>query len=261
MNQDTRAIELIHARIDGVITEEENTELEALLAADADLRRQFEELKQVASRLDGLPAQAPPDGMRFAVRRELDKRDDQAAPAARPRGRRRAALRYAYAVAAGLVLGVLGYHVAIQGVPVAGKVDPAETAGTMATIFERGKPLIFDDDEIDLPQVSGDMVLERKGGGVSLTLDLDSASPVDVVLKFEPGSAWFRSLQQHEGEIEALDVEMNSNENTVTWSQQGSNRVEMAVSLPGGRSAEFEVELFSAGERLHGAVLRANDPD
>ena len=67
MSLDPRLVELIHARIDGVISDAENVELEALFDRDPTARSRFDELQKVAGMLDDVERVAPPAGLRAGI--------------------------------------------------------------------------------------------------------------------------------------------------------------------------------------------------
>lgn len=63
MTLDPRHLELMHAVLDGEATPEEAGELDRLLEADAAARAEFDALRQLFARLEGLPRLDPPPGL------------------------------------------------------------------------------------------------------------------------------------------------------------------------------------------------------
>jgi hypothetical protein len=255
MSFDPRVIEKMHAMIDGEIAEREKSELLDFLARNPDAREHFEDLKRISRMIEGSERVVPPAQLREKVMTAIQP-SLSAKRRAAPRGGGMI-LRYAYAVAAGLVLGVLGYHLIIGSDLGRTVIRPTEAAGSMTAVPAEGTGMVFKEVTLDLPDGRGTVQTKRLEGGVSVLVDLDSPSIMEVKLAWEMAQAGFRGLNQELGRVLSLEVVGG----TVTWTQDGRNRVAVALDLPGNAPATVELQLSSEGEPIHNAVLSLPVPE
>ena len=150
----------MQAEIDGVNSEQESAELKAILSQNPAARDHFDQLKKIAGMLDGLEEVAPPADLKTKVLAATARPSEtvRVHPAA---GGARAALRYVYAAAAGVMLGVLGYHWATTE---SLGVDPTHVGGSVGTHDAATKP---PDIPLDFEGVTGTVRLEPVETGFS----------------------------------------------------------------------------------------------
>ena len=93
----------------------------------------------------------------------------------------RLAVRYAYAVAAGALLGVVGLQW-VSGGGFFGPVVPERYAGATIAPYRRSR--------LDLRPagVRGVATLQPSASGNAIELDLETATPVDLVLHYDPSA-------------------------------------------------------------------------
>jgi hypothetical protein len=254
MSLDPRTVEWMHARIDGTISEKDDAELTGLLNHDPGARVRFEELRQLAVRLDRLEPVSPPAELREGVLAGLQPPER---PAARRTERTRTLLRYGYAVAAGLVLGVLAYHLAANRALQGAVVDPADIAGTMRTERIGEEPMVTGRIGLDIPRGTGSVQLFRGRDHVSLTFDIESLDTMDVLLEFDGSRIEFRELSQDAGRIGRLDM----TEESIRWSQRGRQLVAVRLRLLEPGPATAELRLFRDDEQLYETVLQLPAPE
>jgi hypothetical protein len=92
----------------------------------------------------------------------------------------RPALRYAYAVAAGAVIGILGFHL-LTGESLSGPVIPERDASaTIAPSRPEGR--------LDLAPagIPGVATLRSSASGTAIGLDLNAKEPVEFLLRYDP---------------------------------------------------------------------------
>jgi len=160
-------------------------------------------------------------------------------------------LRYAYAAAAGLVLGVLAYHF-ISGTDLGRTViEPTEAAGSMTSLPAEMEAAHSREVHLNLPDGSGAILLERLEDGASLLVDLDSPSELRLELVWETERAGFRGMTQELGRIASMELAGNA----VSWTQQGHNRVAVKLDLPGRTPATIDFHLFMGGELIQSRLL------
>jgi hypothetical protein len=254
MSLDPRTVERMHARIDGTISEADSAELDSVLEKSPEARARFEELQALSERLDRIESVAPPPELRAGVLAALGPRDR---PAARRPEKTRTVLRYAYAVAAGLVLGVLAYHVAANRALQGAAVDPADIAGAMSIEKSGGEPGITDRIGIELPGGGGFVELLRVEDHFSLTLDIESPDALEVVLEFDGSRIEFREVAQDVGQIERLAMTAGR----LAWSQRGHHRLATRFRLLDEGPATAELQLFRNEERLYDTLLQLPAPE
>jgi hypothetical protein len=245
-------VDLMHAKIDGIISDQENDELEDFFGKNPEAREHMDQLEQVAARLDGLQMVAPPPALRTRVLAAI--RPSKATPFRQSPPARRTALGYAYAVAAGLILGILGYHVVFT--IDRSTVDPTDVVATMSPHGAETAPTIFEEVPLAVADGSGMVRLEQVPGGVSLLFELDSPQAVDVVLAFDGMEVGFRGFTQDLGEIGDLQVTNES----IAWTQSGHHRLAVVVSVQGTTASTVDLQLSTAGETPFNTTLRLPEP-
>jgi hypothetical protein len=178
-------LDLIQAEIDGVATEAEQIRLRELVAGDPSVRDEYRRLRGLCDLLARVEPEAPPARLAPAVMRAVRAHRGPtrgglvgSVRALWPGGH--LALRYAYAVAAGAVIGVLGLHLASGGSlfgPAVGEQDAGATIGASAGASR-----------LDLAPagIRGFATLRPSPSGTAIGLDLHAKEPVEFVLRYDP---------------------------------------------------------------------------
>jgi len=170
-------LELINAAIDGVATEAERLRLRDAITRDAAVRDEYRRLQGLSDLLARVEPEEPPEQLAPSVMRAVRARRG-GVRAFWPGGR--VALRYAYAVAAGALIGVLGLHLASGG-SLFGPAVPERDAG--ATIGASAGPSRLD---LAPAGVRGFATLRPSPSGTAIGLDLRATEPVEFVLRYDP---------------------------------------------------------------------------
>jgi hypothetical protein len=166
-----RAIELINAEIDGVLSGVERAELNRLLLADLGLRGLRDELRRTCRALDAVQPEEVPAELHESIMSALRTSPiRRAGKLASGRGGK-PVLRYAAALAGGLLVSALAFQFVGGGGPVLG---PHDLAGTLAP--QRDAVL-----QVDLPEVKGRVVVTGTTTGPVVVSRLASTSPVTVI--------------------------------------------------------------------------------
>jgi hypothetical protein len=170
-------LELIHAALDGVATEAEQLRLREAIARDAAVRDEYRRLLGLSELLARVEPEEPPAGLVPGVMRAIRARRGSVR-AFWPGGRM--AVRYAYAVAAGAVIGALGLHLASGGSLFAPAVPERDAGATIGTPFAAGR--------LDLAPagIRGFATLRPSPSGTVIGLDLNATGPVEFVLRYDP---------------------------------------------------------------------------
>ena len=178
-------LDLIHADIDGVATEAEQVLLRDAIAGNASVRDEYRRLRGLCDVLAQVERVAPPAQLAPAVMRAIRAHRGTARGgflnrmrASWPGGR--VALRYAYAVAAGAVIGVLGLWVVTGGGLFGPVVPERDATATIGPSPGSGR--------LDLAPagIRGFATLRPSTSGTAIGLDLSGAEPVELVLRYDP---------------------------------------------------------------------------
>jgi hypothetical protein len=178
-------LELIQAELDGIATQAEQIRLRDAIARDPAVRDEYRRLRGLCDLLAQVEPSEPPARLAPNVMRAV--RSTRAARSAGIFGRMRAswpggrvAIRYAYAVAAGTVIGVLGLHLASGGSLFGPAVHERDAGATLAPAHHTGR--------LDLGPtgIEGFATLSPSQIGTSIGLDWTAAEPVEFVLRYDP---------------------------------------------------------------------------
>lgn len=237
--------ELIQADIDGVASEADRARLQALLAADPAAREEHRRLLALRNLLGTIPPVAPPAPLRADIMRAV--RTERA----RARGgllRKlfpsweggRSALPYAYAMAAGAALGLLGLHFWNGGAtlgPDAVERDAAATIGASVAGTEAGRI------SLHAGGVDGAAVLRSIDGNLALEVDFPAEGVVDVRLAFDPAAVRFVGVSNRTGGVDRLEMA----DGTVRWSQSLPQRVTVFLAPRTRAASKLEVHVRNDG--------------
>lgn len=242
MTIDSESLELMNAEIDGRLSGSERQRLQALLERDALLRTHFERLKALSRVLAEDRVADPPRDLHQSIMRDIGK--SAAAGRAGTLKRRippRVTLRYLYAIAAGLFLGIAGLSWYAGGI-VGSPVDGREVAGSMSPRPGRPAPAPLYQVDIDSAGVQGTVFLTRHEGDYSLTLDLRADEPVGAILAFDPGQI---TLKGHDAEEGMGNLRLD--ESGLSWRMEGVLRVTIHLASRSQEAAEVRLGFEGPG--------------
>lgn len=225
-----RAIELINAEIDGVLSGPERAELNRLLLADPSLRLLRDETRRTCEALADLQQEEIPPDLHESIMSALPATPVQCEPAVTGRFGK-PVLRYAAAFAGGLLVSALAFRFADVGT--AG-LDPQHLAGTLAP--DSGTSL-----RIDLPQAKGEIVVASSAQGPLVISRLAATAPVTVIAKSDG----------HEVRLDGFVAPQDA-------------PIELSAHLGKSSSAQPVVAIQvvdASGAVLHTAALRPNVPN
>jgi hypothetical protein len=148
------------------------------------------------------------------------------------------ALRYGYAVAAGILIGMVLLHWSAPGSdPAVGVFEPSEMVGTMTGVRPAQDGSEIHRSELDWGGTVGTAKLVRAAGAWMIDVELESNDPITVTLSFDEANVDFLGFGQASGGPERLEFD----ERGVTWSQRG--RQQTAVFLVNRSDTPTSVEL------------------
>ncbi len=185
MTQNTDATDLIHREIDRENTSEQSAEFQRRIVEDAQFRAGYEKLQTLSRTLEAIGQEEPPTGLVADVMRALRVRGEG-------RGRwletwrsafaKRPAVGYGLSLAAGIVLGALGF----------GALDPSalniRDEAAVATILPPGRLGTFrevDRQELASEGLRGEAVARRGVQTVQAEVRVESRQPVLITVEFD----------------------------------------------------------------------------
>jgi anti-sigma factor RsiW len=178
-------LDLIHADIDGAISDQDRARLRDAMTQDAAVREEYRRLRGLGDLLSQVDRAEPPAELAQSVMRKVRARQAYARTSVLGRLRaawpgRTVAVRYAYAVAAGVVIGVLGLQWSGMGGPAASSVPEGYAAGTLTPGIGAAR--------LDLAPagVRGVATMRHFPSGTAIGVDLSGSEPVELVLRYDP---------------------------------------------------------------------------
>jgi len=177
MTDPNRLTELMHLDVDGRATPAERDELRTALARDPRAREDYRRLFEVVQALNRLPAVDPPGRLRAEILSRLGA--ELTGRRRQSRGGRRSAaawLPFGYAVAAGLLIGIVGTLWAAGHPLLSGSPDQA--AATMAPVPAGAQVL-----PIAGPGISGTGSVQANGDATRVAIEFEADGPVEVELR------------------------------------------------------------------------------
>ena len=137
--------DLMWERIDGTITPQDDEELEVFIKENPEAGDHFEALNAMSHRIDSLPDVEPPADLRQRIHTSIDPGRYATQATGQPGFLQRFIfrwdLRMASAVAAGVLVGVIGYHIVNYGLGGNQVLDNSILSGTMVMDSEDGVPI------------------------------------------------------------------------------------------------------------------------
>jgi hypothetical protein len=177
-------LELIHAEIDGVASEAELIRLRDAISGDAAVREEYRRLRGLCDILSRVEPAAPPPQLAPSVMRAVRAQGNQFGGKLFSHFRSfwpggGLAVRYAYAVAAGAVIGILGFHLVV-GSGNGPWVPERDARATIAPTQAGGR--------LDLTPagVPGFATLKSSPAGTAIGIDLSAKEPVEFLLRYDP---------------------------------------------------------------------------
>jgi hypothetical protein len=196
---DERTIELIHASVDGELSEPEQAELDAVLKASGEASEFHQGLREFADLLDDEPPRELPGGLHGQIVGQITL------PARSRRfrfGDIPGFVRYGMAAAAGLVLTV-GIYESERGMP--GEQDIGSMVGTIMRNDRAAEEETLDTLIFDLDAVSSAVRLQRRDGALVLDVLLDAKDPVDITVDFTSDGLQFDAIAQTQSELKSIE--------------------------------------------------------
>ncbi len=173
-------IELIHADVDGEISDSQREELKRHLATNPDARKMHEDMVQLGAMLDRVSELDPPADLASKIVESTGQ--DAARQRTAPRSQRKVK-QVPYALAASVAVAAVLYFALTQMPP----MDDSDVTGTIG----RGRPAVLehasrvDGFGLDLGDLSGSVDLHRTDQRFVVEVNISSAEPLEIVASYD----------------------------------------------------------------------------
>jgi len=192
---DKRTFELLNQEIDGTNSSKEHHEVQALLAKNAEARRTFDALKDLATLLKATPSLEPPSSLKRRILASLPHHrhsQEKVFPlyALIQKLTEGTNVRYAYTFAGGAVAGILLFAF-LTGSP----SDTSSLVGAIGSDPALTSPQAVRSVDIEHPEVHGTFTAEAVGNIVTATVSFNASKELDFIVRFEQSKLQFESFQ------------------------------------------------------------------
>ena len=237
---DERTIELIHGDIDRELGEADRADLQQRLDADPQARNMHAQLTDMSAALARLPEVTPP-----GLHQQLIQATRPRARVISSRERRAQMVRYGWAMAAGMVLAVVGLSLTDTGRP---NFDPGELAGTMGRQAAHPAGAVAAR-TVAAPGLNGSIALSPADDRWLLLFDLQSPQPVQVSATYDAAAFRLSGYAQGDSGVTSFDASPGR----IGFVNEGAQRV--ALFLQPGAGGTVRIRFEGAGKVLDQAVL------
>jgi hypothetical protein len=197
-------MELMNRSIDGLLSSDEQAELENYLKAHPEARQQYENLKRVSEVLKKTPGVKPPLDMKQNIMDNIRSREESIGE---KRGffeiivntfRNRLSWRYSYAFSAGILFGIVVMAVSMSITEAPTPLDPSQVSGTLMPAELPKDGSVLDSKEFSIGAVSGTLSIRQSGNLVILETDIDSEEETSIRVFFDSADLSFAGIWQPE---------------------------------------------------------------
>lgn len=243
-----RYLELIHKEIDGENSPEERTALQGYLSANQSARELFEELQQLSGFINRMEDTAPPEDLRKSILNDIQAR--QCRRTAEVFRSERAAVKmsawkWAYAFAAGLILGALLAPLALQLWQGNSSQGFSQLLGTLSRKDVLQGAAAFG--IVKGEGVNGTVQIKRSNTQLLIELELTSRQPVEVVIQHDANRLRFNGLEQSGDEA----LSFQSLPEQLTWTHQGHKRYRILMTYSNQGAPAIRMKVLLSGNPIY----------
>jgi hypothetical protein len=237
-------LELMHAEMDGEASDKELTALREYLASNPEAQRVYAELAKLTGILGQVEQVETPGDLHRNTLAALPPR--RPALGTVPRMSRWhlriPMIHYGYALAAGLLLGVVLTGFALKNLST---VEKSDFYGTMTAREDTPRYVAVDQMKLNAPDLGGSVRLSRSGSNAMVVFDLNGGPQVEVEVGFDGSQAGLRGFSQQPNNIRLFEAR----ESRISFKSEGKQL--STVLLTNEKNAQIILDLkFYVGGRL-----------
>ena len=249
---DEKYTDLIHAEIDGEISDAEKAELQTFLAGNAEARTLHEDLSALCSILESVESEEPPRHMRYVIMNAVKPLGTQ--PVKTPSGFLGSlkglfaapALRYATVFAAGVALTLS----LVNSGQISNRVFD-DVTGLVGTVANPIDAKLENSVSVTETEVSGTVSLRSMGSMLILDFDLVAKDPIEIAADYTDKTIWFNGFAQ----LESSGTTISADTGRVTLQMEGKRRYAVYLHNAGGRETTVNLRFMAGGDVVHETSL------
>ena len=242
---DKKIEQLMWQEIDGTISPDDGKRLERFMSEHAKAREHYQSLIQFSALLGSVEEIDPGPVLREKIEASIDA--NRYVPAARPSKRPglfgfRPRFGQAFAMAAGLLIGVFGYHLVNYGLSGWSTIDPTKIGGTLI-LNDGTEPQGL---RIDLETVQGTIGFYVDGDQATADVRITSQREVRIELEYEGQSMQFGA----QGGVDSPLHEILVTRNSIAVTNLGSGRYRAVFQREDSAVSPLSVRITGEGQVL-----------
>jgi hypothetical protein len=249
-------IDLMNQSIDEVISSDDQARLDAYLDRHSDAQGYFNNLRFVAGTLNRVERVDPPDDMKQSILDTIrtKKNFGQTRPLLLEKIVRafktRAAWRFAYTFAAGIVCGIVVLNISLNVPESSSKLDTKDLVGSILPAPSLDNHPSIDKRIFSLNEINGRVETRVIDGIIVLLINAVSENELRIDVSFEEMDISFIGFRQVESHVKSLE----SSPTSVTISHRGESRYTLFFAQK--RQAESHLTCsFSSGDLIQEEVI------
>ena len=244
-------LKLIHAEMDGEATEKELAALREYLAANPEAQKVRAELAKLTSVLKQVDDVETPGDLHANIMAALPPRCPDWEIVARNRSPwrlRTPFIRYGYALAAGLLLGVITAGVAFRNLSPIEKLD---VYGTMAALENTSQYVAVEQVKLAAPGLGGSVELRRSGDKEMIVFDLNGDQAIEVQVKFDDSQTGLKGFSQQPNSIRSFEAK----EGSISFRSEGKQRSTVMLTTHKHAQIPLNLSFYVGGKLVHQGTL------
>jgi hypothetical protein len=248
-------LELMNAEMDGEASDKELAILREYLASHPEAQNVHAELVKLTGILNQVEEVEIPDDLHASILAALPPRRSVLEIGARnSRSRFRIPLiRYAYALAAGLLLGAALTGVAFRSLS---PIEKSDIYGTLAVQESAPRYVAVGQMNLDSPDLRGSVELRRSGSNAMIIFDLHAQQAVEVEVRFDDNQAGLMSFNQQPGTIHLFEAKKG----TISFQSEGKQRSTVILTSEKNAQLILDLRFYVGGKLIHQGTLGARVP-
>lgn len=244
-------LELMHAEMDGEISDKELVALREYLAFNPEARRVHAELAKLTGMLNQVEQVETPGDLHRNILTALAPRRLALGTVSRMSRwhLRIPMIHYGYALAAGLLLGVVLTGFALKNLSTAEKSD---FYGTMTAREDTPRYVAVDQMKLNAPDLGGSVRLSRSGSNAMVAFDLNSGQQVGVEIGFDGSQAGIRGFSQQPNNIRLFEAR----EGRISFKSEGKQLSTVLLTNEKNAQIILDLKFYVAGRLVYQGTLQ-----